>query len=78
MRYITRDGLQLDGAGAAEIIDGLRQNSKAPGRDRTEFLEILARGARLQTGAFVRVTDCASTLADLETAGLIERLPDNG
>ncbi len=78
MRYVTRDGLELHGAAAADIIDALRRTSRAPGRDRTEFLEILARGARLQTGALVRTTDCAATLADLETAGLIERLPDNG
>ena len=78
MCYVTSDGLQLAGATAADIIDALRRDSKTPGRDRDQFLEILARGARLQTGACVRTTDCATALADLETAGLIERLPDNG
>jgi hypothetical protein len=52
--------------------------ARHPGRDRSQFLEIIARGARLQTGAFVRTTDCEPALADLEQAGLIESVPDNG
>jgi hypothetical protein len=73
MRYVTRDGLPLEGEDATEIIDALRRDSFSPGRDRTEFLGILAKGARLQTGAKIRATDCEAALADLVEAGLIER-----
>ena len=74
MRYATRDGMRLEGDTAADIIDGLRADTHAPGRDRAHFLEILAEGARMQTGGGFRSTDCETLLADLVTAGLMERL----
>jgi hypothetical protein len=74
MRYLTRDGIIVQGATSGAVIDDLRAHSRTPGRDRSEYVEILAQGARLQTGVHVRSTDCNVLLADLVTAGLIEKL----
>jgi len=71
-RYVTRDGLVLEGETAIEVIDSLRRDSFSPGRDRSEFLRSLAEGAEMQTGKRVRPTDCETALADLIAAGLVE------
>jgi hypothetical protein len=74
MRFITRDGLPLEGETASDIIDALRADSRHPGRDRTEFLGILTKGAKLQTGAKISARDCETVLAGLTDAGLLERI----
>ncbi len=74
MRYLTRDGLQIEGETARDLIDQLRNASNTPGPDLDRFLGILARGARLQTGFFVRTDSFRNALADLVRAGLLESL----
>ena len=71
---MTRDGVPPEGKTAVDVVDALRAASRTPGPDRAEYIEIVAQGARLQTGALVRVIDCEAVLTDLEKAGLIEKL----
>ena len=74
MRFVTRDGVPFDGATFTEAAEALRATSREPGRDLAEFMLGTARRAELQTGHHVRSAVAGDFLADIEAAGLIERL----
>jgi hypothetical protein len=74
MNFRTRDGLEFQGATAREAAEALRAASWQPERDLREWMRRTAAAARLQTGRAVRHHNPDVFLADLESAGLIERV----
>jgi hypothetical protein len=74
MRYLNRDGTTFEGETARDAVIALRATSRTPGRDLTHFMAAAAAGGRLQTGRHIRTTTPDVFLADLEHAGLIERI----
>ena len=72
VRYMTRDGMPLDGDAPLEVVRALRADSQEPGRNMVEFMAATAARAEMQTGFHVRSTNPESFLADLVVAGLIQ------
>lgn len=76
IRFLTRDGVTLEGITPRQVAEQLRASSHNPGHDLSNYMAVTAAAARLQTGSRIRHTTPEEFLTDLEAAGLIERMHD--
>jgi hypothetical protein len=74
MRYLTKDRTTFEGETARDAVAALRATSRTPGRDVAHFMAAAAAGTRVHTGRHIRTATPEVFLADLERAGLIERI----
>lgn len=74
MRFLTRDGVPFEGGTFLEAVTAPRATSRRSCPGIAEFMVAVAAGVELQAGHHVRSAIAADFLADLEAAGLIERV----
>ena len=67
----TRDGLELRGNTAAEVVHELHEASRSPCATDAEFARQMAGRAMLQTGRRIRPWPLEDFVADLVEAGLL-------
>lgn len=73
----TNDGMILEAANAADLVDLLNESSFAPAADAEDYMLQTSDRVKDQIGADICIDDAERFIADLLKVGLLKKVKDD-